>query len=111
MKSLEITTTLPSHIHPLPGRVLLEIEPKPSTAGLLHLPNSARTQQHTDTALFARVLAVGYGPYYDDKKVHSGVNESDVRPGDRVVFKALMQDLNCKVILTGVSRLEAVVDA
>lgn len=119
MKSLDLTHIYQhavspllerSHATPLPGRIILEIEPKLDRIGNIHVPDSARDQITSDTHLFAKVLAIGYGPYYDDKKLHGGLLPEDVAVGDRVVFRALMQDLNCKVILTGVSRVDAVVE-
>lgn len=119
MTSLDLThMNLPSMVIPLAGRIILDIEPKPERIGSLHVPDIAREQVTSDTSLLARVVSVGYGPYYEGDTVngkmkhkrHPGVTRDDVRPGARVVFRALMQDLNCKRILTSVTRIDAVIE-
>lgn len=116
MDSVEFTGD-PTTCRPLPGRVLLRIEKHDAmTTGGLFVPQIARDHKVTDTALNAMVLAIGYGPYYDRAELNSkgwpkrlpGVAPGDVKPGDRVRFKPLMLEMNCAMVVTSVSRLEAV---
>jgi co-chaperonin GroES (HSP10) len=108
MTSLEYTGPIES-VRPLPGRILLELERSPGKSGSIVIPDRARDQKPTDTTVFAKVLAVGYGCFYEDGKFNCGVNEEDLAPGDRVAYRSLMQDMGCKVILTSVTRVDAVV--
>jgi hypothetical protein len=115
MDSLEYTGPT-STVRPLPGRVLLEIEPPLATYHSIIIPETSRLHRAPDSiTLTARVLAIGYGGFYENIsprkwKHRPGVFPSDVLLGNRVVFKALLSDLDCKVILTSVTRIEAVIE-
>jgi hypothetical protein len=117
MDSVEYTGD-PALLRCLPGRVLLEIEPLPDKIGSIAVPETARTQKVTDISLTAKVLKVGYGGFSErvEKngkrvfKTFPGVHHDDFKVGDRVRFRALMADLNRKMIVTSVHRLDAVLE-
>ncbi len=109
MDSLELTPEqAAAGYRPLAGRVLLEIEANPDRIGAIVVPETARDKGMRDALQIARVLAIGYGAFYDAGERLQGIAEGDVAVGDRVAFAALAQDLNRKVILTAVTRIAAV---
>lgn len=108
MTSLEYTGPI-ENVRPLPGRILLELERPEEKSGSIVIPEKARDQKPDQTTVFAKVLAVGYGRFYEGGKFNCGVNEKDLAPGDRVAYRSLMQDMGCRVILTSVTRVDAVV--
>ena len=111
MTSLELTPEQAAQgYRPLAGRVLLEIERNPTMIGSLHVPEVAQDKTERDELQIARVLAVGYGTFFDGTESLPGIAEGDVKPGDRVLFAALVKDLNRAVILTAVTRVAAVVE-
>jgi co-chaperonin GroES (HSP10) len=110
--SLELTPEQAAQgYRPLAGRILLEIERNPSMIGSLHVPEVAQDKTERDELQTAKVLAIGYGRFREGDEWFPGITEGDVKPGDRVLFAALMKDLNRAVILTAVTRVAAVVEA
>lgn len=111
MTSLELTAEqAQAGYRPLAGRILLEIERSAAMIGALHVPEVAQDKTERDELQTARVLAVGYGRFREGGEWFPGIAEGDVKPGDRVLFAALMKDLNRAVILTAVTRVAAVVE-
>lgn len=111
MTSLELTPEQAAQgYRPLAGRVLLEIEENPDKIGSIVVPETARDKNVRDALQTATVLAIGYGAFYDHGECLQGIADGDVKPGDRVAFLALQQDLNKRVILTAVTRIVAVLD-
>lgn len=109
MTSLELTPEqVAAGYRPLAGRVLLEIEANPNRIGNIIVPESARDKGLRDALQIARVLAIGYGAFYEAGERLPGIPEGDVAVGDRVLFSALAQDLNRSVILTATTRVVAV---
>ena len=109
MTSLELTEQQAREgWRPLAGRVLLRLHRHAAIIGSIVIPDSARDHSERDTAVEATVLAVGYGPFYDQGEWHKGVRPEDVAVGDRVFVMTLAKDLNRHVILTAVTRLQAV---
>ncbi len=109
MTSLELTPEQAAQgYRPLAGRVLLEIEASPDRIGSIVVPEVARDKGLRDALQVARVLAIGYGAFYEAGECLPGITEGDVAIGDRVLFAALAQDLNRTVILTAVTRIAAV---
>jgi len=99
-----------------PGKIVLDIDPLPDRCGSLHIPDTAREQKPTDISHTARIVAIGYGPFreYDTEKKkwlpYPGLLAQDTRPGDQVVFRMLMSDLNQGRIFTDVRRIDAVIE-
>lgn len=112
MTSLELTPEqAAAGYRPLAGRVLLELEPPAEKDGAIVIPETARTQTVERThLLIGRILAIGYGEYCEGGEWYAGVREGDLARGDRVLVAPLLKDLNTRVLLTGVTRIEAVVD-
>lgn len=111
MTSLELTAEqAAAGYRPLAGRILLEIERNPSMVGSIHVPEVAQDKTERDELQVAKVLAIGYGTFFDGTESLPGIAEGDVKPGDRVLFAALMKDLNRATILTAVTRVQAVVE-
>lgn len=113
VNSLELSSLQASGARPLPGRILLEFDAPLTMAGLIHIPESAQTQAPDRTQLVtATVVAIGYGAFYEQEngklKRRPGIAEGDVKPGDRVAYSPLLQDLNRKFLLTTVTRVEGV---
>jgi co-chaperonin GroES (HSP10) len=111
MTSLELTPEqVKAGYRPLAGRVLLELHRHPDQIGSIIVPDSARDHSERDTAVEATVLAIGYGPFFDQGEWLQGVRPEDVKPGDRVFVMTLAKDLNRHVILTAVTRIQGVVE-
>jgi co-chaperonin GroES (HSP10) len=109
MTSLELTPEqAAAGYRPLAGRVLLEIEAPDAMIGALHVPETAQRKTERDALQIGRVLAIGFGAFYDQGERLPGIADGDVMPGDRVLFAALAKDLNKRVILTAVTRIAAV---
>lgn len=114
MDSVNLTTEQISHVRPLPGRVLLEIEAKPEMIGSIVAPEIARDKKALEDPLqIGRVLAIGYGGHHEyvERKLKrfDGFTTEDVQPGDRVLFRALASELNQRFVLTDARRVDAVV--
>lgn len=114
MTSLELTPEQAS-ARPLPGRVLLELDAPLTMDGLLHIPQTAQERTpERDHLLPARIIAIGYGEYWETDSATSklkrfpGLRLDDVTPGDRVLYHPLLQDLDKRFLLTSVTRLEAI---
>lgn len=121
MQSIVLTKDLASAVRPRAGRVLLMVPRKPEAAvsspfrpgafmaerPLVYAPDSARDHAVTDTHQRARVLKVGYGPFYEEGVQYAGVGPEDFQPGDTVVFRPLLMELNAPYILTDVRRVDA----
>lgn len=113
MQSVILTKQLASEVRPRNGRVLLQVCRKPELAptkhsgAILYAPDGARDHSITDTHQRARVLKVGYGPFWDGPHQYPGVTEEDFQPGDWVVFRPLLMELNYEYVLTDVRRVDA----
>jgi hypothetical protein len=134
MQSLVIPLGWVDRVRPIAGRVLLEVPrkeihyeetdfPKVRTeeinanpskyrlfvtakGGPIILPETARDHRITDTHQPARVLRVGYGQFWEDGQLYPGVNQDDFVPGDWVIFRPLLLELNVPYILTDVRRID-----
>lgn len=103
---------------PLAGRIILELEPAPDKIGSLYTPETTQTQR--EQCQFAKVIAVGYGPYAipeeqpDGKKKlkrYAGVDPSELAIGDRVLYRPLLNEVGLKRIVTDVRRVDGVVES
>lgn len=113
MTSLEFVFDQQNPVKPLPGRIAIRVDKPPAMIGSLHVPESARTQTERDLCLTGTVLAIGHGPFYEGSpkyKRYQGLLAEDVQVGDRVIFKALLKDLNRDCLLTVVTRVEGVIE-
>jgi co-chaperonin GroES (HSP10) len=110
MTSLELTPSqAAAGYRPLAGRVLLELEPPAEKDGSIVIPETARTQTPERTQLIiGKVLAIGFGEYCEGGEWYPGVRDGDLAPGDRVLVAPLVKDLNRRVLMTAVTRIEAV---
>ena len=117
---LAIDFTPGSGARPVAGRIVLDIDPLPERIGSLFVPESSRDLNDPirDVSHTARVVAVGYGPFGEDDNLGKtkkrfrrwpGLQPADVAPGDRVIFRLLMSDLNQKRVIADVRRVDAVV--
>jgi hypothetical protein len=117
---LAIDFTPGSGARPVAGRIVLDIDPLPERIGSLFVPESSRTLNDPirDVSHTARVVAVGYGPFGQDTesatgrkrfKRWPGLQPADVAPGDRVIFRLLMSDLNQRRVIADVRRVDAVI--
>lgn len=113
MQSVILTKQMASEVRPRTGRVLLQVWRKPELVqtkllgAILHAPDVARDHSIRDTHQRARVLKVGYGPFWDGPHQYPGVTEDDFQPGDWVVFRPLLMELNYEYLLTDVRRVDA----
>ena len=109
MTSLELTPEqAAAGYRPLAGRVLLRVEQPPEQVCSIVIPQTAQRQTERDALLIGEVLAIGFGAFYDAGERIAGIAEGDVAIGDRVLFAALLQDINKRVILTTTTRIAAV---
>jgi hypothetical protein len=117
---LAIDFTPGSGARPVAGRIVLDIDPLPERIGSLFVPESSRDLNDPirDVSHTARVVAVGYGPFGEDDNLGKvkkrfrrwpGLTPTDVAPGDRVIFRLLMSDLNQRRVIADVRRVDAVV--
>jgi hypothetical protein len=109
MQSVILTHELANLVRPLPGRVLLQVPPGPKFVNAIEIPDSARDHKFTDTHQHARVIKVGYGHFYEDGVKYPGVYSEDFMPGDWIIFRPLLMELNAAYVLTDVRRVDAVV--
>jgi len=107
MQSVILTKELAAKTRPRIGRVLLMVPRKDEQADGVILPDAARDHQITDTHQKARVLKVGYGAFWDGPHQYPGVTEDDFQPGDWVIFRPLLMELNYEYLLTDVRRVDA----
>ena len=115
MQSVILTKELAKRVRPRTGRVLLMVPRRSKIAGRvkgfvngrLYAPDIARDHAITETHQKAYVLKVGYGAFYEEGVRYPGVREDDFQPGDVVVFRPLLQELNARFIITDVRRIDA----
>lgn len=114
MQSVILTKELASQVTPRAGRVLLMVPKKDASLWMeteggpvILWPETARDHRIADTHQKAYVLKVGFGPFWDEGQRYDGVSEMDFQPGDWVVFRPLLMELNAELILTDVRRVDA----
>lgn len=108
----------PSTIHLLKGRALIAIDPPAEMVGSLHVPGTAQTRNaDTDSvALTGTILAIGYGDFlHTDEgtkklKLRRGIQPGDVLIGDKVRFRATLDDLDQSRAIVNVLRIDAVLE-
>ena len=110
MQSILLTKDLAEWVIPRAGRVVLHVPQNPEMDGAVYIPDGVREYKITDTHQKAQVVKVGYGEFYEDGKKYPGVTQEDFKPGDWVVFRPLLMELNAPYILTDVRRVDARID-
>lgn len=108
----------PSTVRLLSGRALIEIDPPEEKDGSIHIPGvaQARNPDASSVALTGKILAIGYGDFLDNDsgtkklKLRRGIQPGDVLIGDRVRFRATLDDLDQTRVIVNVLRLDAVIE-
>lgn len=113
MHSVILTHELANRVTPRAGRVLLQVPPGPKTImtgeTMIVVPDVATDHKLTDTHQEARVIKVGYGEFWEDGVLYPGVDSRDFIPGDWIIFRPILLELNAPYVLTDVRRVDAVI--
>lgn len=91
--------------HPMPGRTFIHLDPLPAKIGSIHVPDTARELQISNTAHSGRVLAVSASREEREWGVEPGW-----KPGDRVWLLLYDSDRGEEVIITRNEVICAVVE-